>query len=237
MSKRPDVESNGLAVIGAGLARTGTTSFHEAMHVLGFDPCYHDADLFGLDDGPNAGHLDAWFRLATEGVQPDWRRLFANYRAVVNTPGSRFYRELVAAFPDAKVVLTVRDVEGWLRSVRVLYEFFVELGHKGATETEAGRRWQIVMTKLEWDQLGDVEDTDQLRRAFHEHNESVIADVPPDRLLVFDVRDGCDPLCQFLGVSVPAEPFPRANDSEFLKQVSELDGTEFRDALRGPRQT
>ena len=86
-------------VICAGMSRTGTTSFREALGVLGYQPCYSMADVVGGDVGPNAGHLDAWYRLAVDGQPMEWAQLFAAYRAVVNLPGNFYYRELLNSFP------------------------------------------------------------------------------------------------------------------------------------------
>jgi hypothetical protein len=48
---------------------------------------------------------------------------------------------------------------------------------------------------------------------FNRHVQEVREAIAPERLLVFDVREGWEPLCRFLGVPVPSEPFPRLNDT------------------------
>ena len=49
---------------------------------------------------------------------------------------------------------------------------------------------------------------------FNAWKDAVIAEVPKDRLLIFQVKDGWNPLCEFLGVGSPSSPFPRMNDTK-----------------------
>lgn len=223
---------DGIEVIGVGLSRTGTSSFREALHILGLVPCYHDGDVLGLDQGPNTGHLDAWYRFATEGVAPDWRQHFAHYRAIGLLPGiTTYFEQVVTALPEARVVLTRREVDGWVRSVRALHDFFLAMGEKQMMRSDVGRRWRTVMSKLAWEPLGDLTDSDQLVQHFERHHERVVGSVHADRLLVFDVREGWEPLCAFLGIAIPDAPFPKINESAFLEHARGLDGTELMQAL------
>ncbi|MGH8933214.1 MAG: sulfotransferase family protein [Egibacteraceae bacterium] len=100
-----------LEVIGAGFGRTGTLSLKTALERLGFGQCYHGIELMRHPE-----HLPLW-EAAVAG-EPDWAQLFAGYRACVDWPGVHFWRELVDAYPDAKVVLTVRDPRRWYASAR-----------------------------------------------------------------------------------------------------------------------
>lgn len=225
----------GVRVIGAGMSRTGTSSFREALHVLGYAPCYQMQDVVGLEAGPNAGHLDAWHRFATEGTPMDWKRLFAAYPAVVNLPGNFYYRELLDAFPDARVVLTVRDPQAWARSFQALHAFNMELRTKGAMQREPFTKWHTVVDALVWNRFDDIADTDALIRFFHSHVDAVVAGVPADRLLVFDVQQGWAPICDFLDLPAPTEPFPRVNERDALERNLALDGRPLLEALRGQR--
>jgi hypothetical protein len=225
----------GVAVIGAGMSRTGTTSFREALHVLGFDPCYQMQDVVGLDVGPNAGHLDAWHGFATAGSPMDWARLFAGYRAVVNLPGNFYFRELLDAFPEARVVLTVRDPAGWATSYQELHAFNMGLRSKEAMRTEPYMKWHAIVDALIWDRMALIDDTESLIEKFHEHIEEVVRGVPAEKLLVFDVRQGWDPLCDFLAVDAPADSFPRVNEREAFERNLALDGQALLDSLRRMR--
>ncbi|HZE06532.1 MAG TPA: sulfotransferase, partial [Solirubrobacteraceae bacterium] len=100
-----------MKLIGAGLPRTGTLSQKVALEMLGFDPCYHMVNVLGdLDEA-------ARWRQALDGeVSP--AEIFEDFEATVDWPGSFFYRDLVDLYPDAKVLLSVRDGDAWTRSMR-----------------------------------------------------------------------------------------------------------------------
>jgi len=218
------VPSPTLAVIGAGLGRTGTLSLHAALERLGFAPCDHMSENF---EHPErfALWLEA-MRRKRAGEPIDWRPLFTGYRATVDWPGVYFWRELVAAHPEAKVILTVRDPERWYDSARAT--IYAATQARTATPAarllyrlvslanpRAGNAFRTVQETV-WDgtMSGRFEDRDMAIRIFAEHNREVVATVPPERLLVFDVKEGWEPLCAFLGVPVPVgEPFPHLNDA------------------------
>ena len=66
-------------------------------------------------------------------------------------------------------------------------------------------------------------------RVFNEHNQAVQETIPTGKLLVFDVKQGWEPLCQFLGVSIPAgETFPHLNDASSMRM-----GMWLRERYRG----
>jgi hypothetical protein len=219
-----DMPSPTLAVIGVGLGRTGTLSLHAALERLGFAPCEHMTNCFAHPER-FAHWLEAARRKrASEPI--DWRPLFAGYRATVDWPGVYFWRELIAAHPEARVILTVRDPQRWYDSARTtiyaatqarngtlaarfLYELLTWVTPR------ARQGFQTVQeTVWEGTLAGRFEDRDAAIRIFEEHNREVVATVPPERLLVFDVKEGWEPLCAFLGVPVPAgEPFPHVNDA------------------------
>jgi hypothetical protein len=218
------VPSSTLAVIGAGLGRTGTLSLHAALEWLGFAPCDHMSENF---EHPERFAL--WLEAARRkraGEPIDWRPLFTGYRATVDWPGVYFWRELVAAHPEAKVILTVRDPARWYDSARAT----IYAATRARTATPAARLlYRLVgwanpraghgfrtVKETVWDGTlgGRFEDRDGAIRIFAEHNREVVATIPPERLLVFDVKEGWEPLCAFLGVPVPSgEPFPHLNDA------------------------
>jgi hypothetical protein len=213
-----------LEVIGAGLGRTGTLSLHAALERLGFAPCDHMTNNFTHPER-FALWLDAARR--KRGGEPiDWRPLFAGYRATLDWPGAFFWRELTAAHPDAKVILTIRDPERWYDSARAtIYAASRARDDDLATrliaktvawlDPRAGHGFRVVQETV-WDGTfaGRFEDRAEALRIFADHNREVEATIPPHRLLIFDVKQGWEPLCAFLGVSVPeGEPFPHANDS------------------------
>ena len=101
----------GLAVVGAGFGRTGTKSLKLALNELGFGPCHH---MFEIMEHPE--QLPYW-QAAARGETPDWDAVFANYGSCVDWPSARFWREIAAHYPDAKVLLSVRPVDLWIKSI------------------------------------------------------------------------------------------------------------------------
>jgi hypothetical protein len=205
-------ESAMLDIIGAGFGRTGTLSLKSALERLGFGPCHHMTELLG-----NAEQTSLWAKVVHD-EDPDWDAVYRGYRATVDWPGARFWRQLTERFPQAKVILTVRDPRRWYESASAsIYQ--ASLGPMPA-DPELARMRQIV-SELVWEGEfgGRFDDPEHAMRAFEEHNETVRREVPADRLLVFEVAQGWQPLCEFLDVPVPDEPFPRSNDRQSFAEM------------------
>ena len=216
-----------IELIGAGLPRTGTLTQKLAFESLGLAPCYHWVNV--LADLPT--QMPLWNR-ALDGEAP-WDEVFAGQRSSTDWPGGYFYRELMEAYPDAKVLLSVRDVESWEPSFR---ETIVNMSFGESVMPLVSRaRAQIdptwesylaLVDRMFWGPQGTFangHEPQQLIEQMHAHNEQVKRTVPPERLLVWKVTDGWEPLCEFLGVAVPDEPLPDANDrATFLGRV--IDG-------------
>jgi hypothetical protein len=203
-----------LEVIGPGFGRTGTMSFKAALELLGFAPCYHMVEVYDHE-----GHVDAWTE-AINGGDPDLNALLSNFRAVVDWPACSFWKRLKAANPSAKVVLTRRDPDAWYESMTNT----IFLALRAETSDEKLARWRVATRELIFSQtFGDRFDRDAVVGALQAHEADVIASVPADELLVYTVGDGWEPLCEFLDVSVPAEPFPRTNSTAEFRQWTGLD--------------
>lgn len=190
-----------LSVIGAGFGRTGTYTLKVALEQLGFGPCYHMAEVF-----PRPGAPDLW-SAAADG-DADWARIFEGFRASVDWPGATFWRELAAAYPEAKIILTVRDPQAWFGSTQAT---IFRPRPPGATPEGFERMLGKVIGRLFDDRL---DDRDHVIGVYERHNAAVKSAFGPERLLVFDVAEGWEPLCRFLGVPVPADPMPRTNSTE-----------------------
>ena len=206
-----------IQIIGAGLGRTGTLSLKAALEELGFAKCYHMLNVLARRD--DARTWDA----AARGEPVGWDRLFTGYRATVDVPGCVFYRELLKKYPEAKVILTVRDPERWYDSaLQTLYFARNALPRWAAVLNPRMHVFQRMIGRL-WDRIfqGRFEDRAFAIDAFNRHNEQVRRDVPPDRLLVYEISQGWGPLCAFLGVPVPeGKPFPHLNDAaEFRARI------------------
>jgi len=192
-------------IIGAGFPRTGTLSTQAALIRLGF-PCYHMVEVVRREE-----HTNAWYDFLVAGRPMDWGTLFAEYDATVDAPAAFFHREIMAAFPDAKVLLNLRDPEKWFESFMTLHGVMQELaGHRAANPRLD--RWFAMSERIMGRVFQDAPDRATVIRVFEEHNRRVQAEVAADRLLVFRVQDGWKPLCAFLGCEVPPEPFPHLNE-------------------------
>ncbi len=197
-----------LKVVGAGFGRTGTLSLKNALEKLGFGPCYHMAEVFQRPE-----HAAMWHRLAF-GHGMDWGLIFRDFRATVDWPAARWWREIAAHYPEAKVLLSVRDPEAWYKSVSdTIYPPMKLPLPDGVPENlrlqnEMARKAILAET---FDNR--FEDKAHTIEVFERHNREVRDAIDPARLLVFDVREGWTPLCSFLEAPIPDEPFPRLNDS------------------------
>lgn len=205
-----------MRIIGAGFGRTGTVSLKQAFEHLGY-PCYHMTEVMKAYD---RGHVALW-HAAIRGDEVDWPALFEGFEATVDFPACVFYRELMAAFPGAVVVLSVRDPERWWNSYSKLIRLvkratwfnFVPLFHEFSA---------MNLDMVDRVFGGSLEKDDSIAR-YLRHIDEVKATVPAERLLVYSVNEGWEPLCEFLGHPVPQRPFPRANAgvSEIRAQITE----------------
>ncbi|HEV2975534.1 MAG TPA: sulfotransferase [Solirubrobacteraceae bacterium] len=213
-----------MRLIGAGLPRTGTLTQKVALEQLGLAPCYHWVNVLAdLDE------VELWDR-AIDG-EAIWERVFAGQQATVDWPGGYFYRQLTDVYPDAKVLLSVREPESWERSFRETIwtmshgdTLMPLLAHARAEVDPRWKRYLALVERMFWGPQGTFaaghETPEQLIEQMLAHNDEVQRVVPSGRLLVWEVTDGWEPLCEFLGVDVPDEPMPHANDRDtFLGRV------------------
>ncbi|MFY1670496.1 sulfotransferase family protein [Plantactinospora sp. WMMB334] len=211
-----------MRVIGVGFGRTGTRSTKEALELLGFGPCHHMAELFTQPET-----IGGWLRAAAGGPV-DWSGLLGGYRSAVDWPSVYFWRELVEVYPDARVLLTVRDPQQWYDSVhgtiyrsRTIDPANAPEGLRQALEARPELLDQPRLTAaLIWQGTFDdrFDDREHALRVYRDHVAEVRATVPAGRLLEFDVAQGWGPLCEFLGVDVPAEPFPLLNTAASFRE-------------------
>jgi len=211
-----------MKVIGAGLPRTGTLSQKVALEMLGFGDCYHMVNV--LSDLDKA----QFWRGALEGRQP-WDEIFEGCAATVDWPGSYFYKELADFYPDAKVVLSVRSAESWERSMRdTIWGLFygdILIRDLSYARARVDSKWHSYLELMEemWQQSGLIPEgaettPETMKDAMERFNEEVQETIPADRLLVWSVGEGWEPLCEFLEVSVPDTPFPHLNDSKIFSE-------------------
>jgi hypothetical protein len=202
-----------LAVIGAGFGRTGTLSLKGALETLGLGPCYHMTEAFA-----HPSHVPVW-RDATLGRPVDWDALFEGYRAAVDWPACHFWRELVARWPDAKVILTVRDPARWYESVAKTIHVVLER-ELPPEAPETLRAHMAMVRRLVREETfdGRFEDRDHAIAVYEAHNRAVREALPPEQLLVYEVAQGWEPLCRFLGRPLPEQDFPRVNSTDEFRE-------------------
>lgn len=202
-----------LQVIGAGLGRTGTLSLKLALEHIGLGPCYHMSEMLSH----MRTHLPRWIEAARGNT--DRASIFAGYKATCDYPGCTYWRELAAAFPDAKIILTVRDPESWFESVS---NTIFSPHHRARLEGDP-----VVAEFFErtvFNEVGPIlGDRNAMIDYFNRWNSAVIDEVPADRLLVYRPGDGWEPLCNFLSVPIPPEPYPRVNSrSELTERTADI---------------
>ncbi len=201
-----------LEVIGAGLGRTGTLTLKTALEMLGFGPCHHMVEVLA-----NPGQVPFWNR-AAGGETVDWEEVYGKYRASVDWPGCHFYAQLAERYPEAKVILSLRDPERWYESMSetiLVSMTAMGLNTPGAIADDHPMKFGGIVISQQTFNFDFSKDN--VIAAFERHNAEVQRRIPADRLLVFEAKQGWEPLCAHLGVPVPAEPFPHVNDREEFK--------------------
>ena len=210
------------------MPRTGTLTQKVALEMLGLGPCYHMVDVLA-----DLEQAKLWQR-ALDGAAP-WEQIFDGFDSTVDWPGGYFYRELMDVYPEAKVLLSVRDPQAWERSMRETVwavrhgESLVRL--LSSAQAHVNPQWRgflEMIDRLVWEGDGTFAsghaEPQQLIDTMIRHNREVEDNVPPERLLVWSVEEGWERMCEFLEVPVPQQPFPHVNDrTEFLNRV--IDGS------------
>ncbi|KAJ7090764.1 P-loop containing nucleoside triphosphate hydrolase protein [Mycena belliarum] len=228
-----------MRVLVLGFCRTGTASMRVALETLGFRDTHHMASVF-----QNPAEIAIWntaldakfLGRGTPYGRAEWDRLLGHCQAVTDLPGILFADELLAAYPDAKVVLTMRDPARWYVSYRAsLHAFYHSrrlalaclLDARFGATLRFGQRCAGLA-------LGSPDAPEAAATArFVAHYEHVRAVVPQERLLEYEVGEGWARLCAFLGVEEPGEPFPRTNDTrEIRAKMDERSAQIFRVAAR-----
>ena len=163
------------------------------------------------------------------------------FTATCDNPPADLYREQLKKYPGAKVVLTVRDSsDKWVASWKVLMDFIQVQERPFSLTYPTFIQWVPFMQA--WKRMrgcigthlglppGELirgwrqrPDSDAFLAAQYEaHIAHVKANVPPEKLLVFNVKEGWGPLCAFLGKEVPDEPFPNVNESKELARATRI---------------
>jgi hypothetical protein len=196
-----------LKVLGAGFGRTGTLSLKIALEMLGLGRCYHMSEVF-----QNPGHAELWSAAADGDVK--WETLLAGYGCAVDWPSTYFWRELANYYPESKVILTHRSTESWIKSAKETIFGALRAGVADDNPALAAQRQMARKLVIDRTFGGNTEDDAHLAAIYEQHLDEVRRTIPAERLLVYQAREGWEPLCKFLGVPVPAVDYPKVNSTD-----------------------
>lgn len=196
-----------MKVIGLGYPRTGTMSLKHALEALQLGPCYHMIEVFRKPED-----VPFWLSaLQQTDTTIDWSDVFSEFQSTTDCPACYFWKDLLGAFPNARYILTVRDPETWYDSFRTtVYEAMMH-PERSADEAHASVQRMARMLILDTMFEGRFEDKGFAIQTYQQHTKAVIEQLPPKQLLVFDVGDGWQSLCDFLDLPIPPIPFPKSN--------------------------
>jgi len=202
-----------MRVICAGFLKTGTKSITKALRYLGFTVFDWEEQMFDF--------LDHWVDVFQNGVKPDVKRVYQNADVCIDMPGLFFFEEILEAFPDCKVILGVREEDSWIESlVHHLDSLFAMRSKIVSILSPRARKIHYVFDSFLNAAIGscNTKSTYVLRKRYRIHKHRVKSIVPTDKLLVYNVKEGWKPLCDFLECEVPTVAFPHENiKAEILK--------------------
>lgn len=202
-----------LKVIGSGFGRTGTMSMKDALGILGFGPTHHMTEV--MEHPEQIAH----WRTIFAGDEVDWADVFEGYASQVDWPGAHVWHETSIAFPEAKVIHTERPEDAWWASFSTTIGKFFALSDSMPLPPHIADIMATMKNGFLKQTFMDFTDRDSAITAYRRNNARVREIIPAERLLVFHVADGWEPLCRFLDVPVPSRPFPHHNTRDEFWQL------------------
>jgi hypothetical protein len=200
-----------ISLIGAGYGRTGTLSLKSALETLGYNKSHHMIEVIN-----NPGESERWMQ-AIDAKSVNWESLLEGYEATVDWPACHFYQELADYYPKAKVLLSIRDPLEWFESMSATTLGVIRKRMQASDADQAKNLGSELVVKAAFG--GEIDDAEHAIRMFNQHTKEVVDAIDPDRLLIYDVREGWEPLCQFLDKPVPDAPFPRVNSRDDFEEI------------------
>lgn len=196
----------------ASLPRTGTSSLEAALEVLGYNVLQgaeiadHGQAVQDVYSGRKS--VDELFEYVEQ----------AGFDVAGMDVMNHYWRW--AADKKMKVILTVRDEDAWARSIQT-FQPYVDILHQRPFIffSWCQQIWTILDDVFRVYVAGTADpnrytDLEVLKAGYRRHVKEVTSTIPPLQLLTFDVKEGWEPLCRFLGKPVPDVPFPHVNDRE-----------------------
>ena len=204
-----------MKIICVGIGKTGTTSISKALRHLGYTVFDWEEQVFDFQD--------LWVDVFQNGAQLDVKRVYQHADAVVDAPGDFFWEEILEAYPDSKVILSEIEEDSWLKSlVNQLQVFEAVISRRFLAVLSPTSRKQIFILYSHLTAIlgsADPKSACVLRNRYRMHNHRVKSLVPPEKLLVYNVKQGWKPLCDFLGCEVPTVTFPHENVKGEIAEV------------------
>ena len=200
-----------ISLIGAGYGRTGTLSLKSALETLGYNKCHHMIEVIR-----NPGEPEKWLQ-AIDAKTVNWERLLEGYKATVDWPACHFYQELADYYPKAKVLLSIRDPLEWFESMSATTLGVIRKRMQASNTGQPKNLGTELVVNAAFG--GEIDDAEHAIRMFNQHTKEVVDTIDPDRLLTYNVREGWEPLCQFLDKPVPDTAFPRVNSRDEFEEI------------------
>jgi hypothetical protein len=195
-------------------------SLKAGLERIGYGPCFHMIDL--IQDPVTLPYWQA----AAQGERVDWEQVFEGWESTVDWPGCTYWDQLIETWPDLPVLLNTRDKEGWYESCLKSIHAAAQAGMKGeltgGTMPPPNPEVMQMIGATIWGgtfQGRFEQDKEFAFEVFDRHYDAVRSAVPADRLLEWEIKEGWEPLCSFLGVEVPDEPFPHLNDTAAFREM------------------
>ncbi|XP_018673107.2 uncharacterized protein LOC108951032 [Ciona intestinalis] len=208
-----------MKVIYVGYSKTGTKTMAAVFREFGYKT---------YDWLENEYYLgNDWRRIIHYGgTVEDLRRMYKGVDAVVDAPAYLFWKEMSEAFPEAKLIICIRDETLWAYSMKKqmtsivsdpMYVLMQTLSYSGWQHFLFNKAWGI-SRKWPWSSFCFNEML--WKRNYRNHNCSVLQEAPKEKLLVYNFGDGWKPICEFLGEKIPDTPFPHLNVAASLLDES-----------------
>lgn len=218
-----------MKVICAGWGRTGTRSLKYALQTIYDAPAYHMQNIL-----LNKRDAQLWHNIIfNKPSKINWDEIFNGYEACLDFPSCNYYKELMEKYPDAKVILTVRNEDKWIKSWNVLnnqiiksftFKFLSKIPYTSFYLQKKIHNKAILGPE---GMFKGYKKDEEIKSEFLKWNQSVIDYVPKDRLLVYEVKDGWQPLCEFLNKPIPDIPFFHKNKTKNMGHMSRFIGFTF----------
>ena len=206
-----------MKIICAGYGNTGTKSIAKALRHPGFTVFDWEEQTFDF--------LDHWVDVFQNRAKPDVKRVYQKADVCVDTPGNFFFEEILKAFPDCKVILSVREDDSWTKSYVRQLEFIHAMHLRSnivSMLSPTAKKFDYVLDSFLTAAGGSInpKSTYVIRKRYRIHNHRVKSIVASDKLLVYDVKQRCKPMCDFLECKVPTIAFPHENiKAEITKTI------------------